>query len=246
MKGLIDRGYTPVQAAALVGHILQESGGNPAEFNAKEDAHGLLQWRLDRWQALQNFARERGVPVSDPNLQLDFIGREMHGNEARNAAGFLNAGDVAGASAALQPYIRFGDNSAARRAALAQDVFSGGSGGGVRVPVGPPGGRAAGSGGGGVGGSAAGLSIAGLRSAGGMGGDSTEQGEDATAKTTDLAAGIGSLRDQFAKQDAESMPQLTPMAPMQPAMTPAMMRARQMAQAMLAKQMGINTDETNT
>ena len=100
MKGLIDRGYTPVQAAALVGHILQESGGNPADVNLKEDAHGLLQWRLDRWQALQNFARERGVPVSDPNLQLDFIGREMHGNEARNAAGFLNAGDVAGASAA--------------------------------------------------------------------------------------------------------------------------------------------------
>lgn len=115
MRGLIQRGYSPHQAAALAGHVLQESGGDPSNVNKAEDAHGLLQWRLDRWQNLQDFAKSQNRSPTDPEVQLDFIGREMSGPEAKAARGFQSAGDVGAASAALKPYIRFGDSSAPTR-----------------------------------------------------------------------------------------------------------------------------------
>lgn len=115
VQGLIARGYSPVQAAALAGHALQESRGNPEAFNPKEDAHGILQWRNDRWDGLQALAKARGVAPTDPNVQLDFIRQEMNGPEAKSSAGFQSATDLPSASAALKPYIRFGDNSDATR-----------------------------------------------------------------------------------------------------------------------------------
>jgi hypothetical protein len=78
-QGLLDRGYAPPQAAALAGNIVQESGGDPNALNKGEGANGLLQWRLDRWQGLQDFAKGQGASPNDPNVQLDFIGREMAG-----------------------------------------------------------------------------------------------------------------------------------------------------------------------
>lgn len=115
VQGLIARGYSPVHAAALAGHVLQESGGNPAAFNPKEDAHGVLQWRGDRWDGLQALAKARGVSPTDSNVQLDFIRQEMNGPEAKSSAGFQSATDLPSASAALKSYIRFGDNSDATR-----------------------------------------------------------------------------------------------------------------------------------
>jgi hypothetical protein len=110
-QGLIERGYTPVQAAALAGNIQQESNFNPAALNSNEGANGLLQWRLDRWKALQDFAAQRGTSPTDPSTQLDFIGQEMHGSEANAAKAFLSAQDLPSANAALRKYIRYGDNS---------------------------------------------------------------------------------------------------------------------------------------
>lgn len=122
-QGLLDRGYGPNQAAALTGNILQESGGNPNALNAKEGANGLLQWRLDRYDGLQNFAKARGGASNDPNTQLDFIRQEMNGPESRSAAGFLNAPDLASANAALKGYIRYGDASEGTRLANAQGIL---------------------------------------------------------------------------------------------------------------------------
>lgn len=116
VQGLIARGYSPVQAAAIGGHALQESGGNPASVNSDEDAHGLLQWRKDRWENLQALAKARGTSPNDPDVQLDFIRQEMAGPEAKAGAAFAAAGDdLPAASAALKQYIRFGDNSDATR-----------------------------------------------------------------------------------------------------------------------------------
>jgi hypothetical protein len=112
VQGLIARGYTPIQAAALGGHMLQESGGDPSNVNQKEDAHGLLQWRGDRWGNLQKMAKDRGLSPTDPNVQLDFIGHELGTSEASAGKAFYGAGDDLGAaSSALKRYIRFGDNS---------------------------------------------------------------------------------------------------------------------------------------
>lgn len=124
VQGFIARGYSPHQAAALAGHALQESGGNPNDVNQGEGAHGLLQWRLDRWQGLQDFAKSQGKSPNDPNVQMDFVGKEMAGPESKSSQGFLNSGNVTDASAALKPYIRFGDNSGPTRTSNAVGLLA--------------------------------------------------------------------------------------------------------------------------
>lgn len=136
VRGLMARGYSPHQAAALAGHISQESGYNPAAVNKDEDAHGLLQWRGSRWQGLQDFAKSQGKDATDPQVQLDYVGREMAGPEAKAGAGFLVAPDVASASAALKPYIRYGDDSAGARLANSNNLFTQINGAPVAAPVG--------------------------------------------------------------------------------------------------------------
>jgi hypothetical protein len=124
-KGLLDRGYAPVQAAALAGNIAQESGFNPSALNQGEGANGLLQWRLDRWRGLQDFAKARGTSPNDANTQLDFIGAELAGPEKRNSTAFFGAPDLASANAALKRYIRYGDQSEGTRLANAQGFLKG-------------------------------------------------------------------------------------------------------------------------
>ena len=124
VRALIDRGYQPHHAAALAGHFLQESGGNPSALNQKEGAFGLSQWRLDRRENLENFAKSQGKDPSDPNTQLDFIKVEMTGPEKKAGAAFLAAPDLPSASAALKPYIRFGDNSADVRLNNATSLYN--------------------------------------------------------------------------------------------------------------------------
>lgn len=215
VQALVDRGYSPIHAAALVGHIIQESGGNPTALNEKEDAHGLLQWRLDRWDNLQKFAKERGVDATDPNLQLDFIGREMAGPEARAGAKFTAASDLPSASAALKSYIRFGDDSAGTRLANAQRL----AGGGMLTP-GPQ-----------------------------ASADAPVVPSPATAPASTTApvgapppedgqlqaslAGIAKMLQQSAPQPAPL--EMTPLPTQPPPMTPAMVRARQLAAAMRSR-----------
>lgn len=124
VRGLIDRGYSPHAAAALAGHMLQESGGNPSALNKGEGANGLMQWRLDRWDNLQQFAKDQGKSPNDPNVQLDFVGKELAGPEKKAGAAFLSAPDLPSASAALKPYIRFGDNSADARLNNAASLYN--------------------------------------------------------------------------------------------------------------------------
>lgn len=116
VRALVAKGYAPAQAAALAGHVMQESGFDPANVNKGEDAHGLVQWRGDRWQGLQDFAKAQGKDPTDPVVQMDFIGHEMKGSEAKAGAGFMAAPDVASASAALKPYIRYADPGGAQTA----------------------------------------------------------------------------------------------------------------------------------
>lgn len=111
IEGFIARGFTPVQAAVLAGNFATESGFNPEAYNPKEDAYGGMQWRLDRKTGLEKYAKDTGRKVSDPEAQMDWVVKEMTGNEAANAAAFLAAQDPATANTALKKYIRYGDNS---------------------------------------------------------------------------------------------------------------------------------------
>jgi hypothetical protein len=123
--GLIQRGFTPVQAAALTGNMKQESEFNPAAPNPTEGGIGLLQWRLDRRNALNAFAAARGASPTDLNTQLDFVKYEMGGPESASAAPFLKATDLASANQALHGYIRYGNNSEPTRLAYAESIANG-------------------------------------------------------------------------------------------------------------------------
>ena len=124
VRALVQKGYSPTQAAALAGHMQQESGFDPANVNSQEGAHGLLQWEGPRWDALQSFAKSQGKSPTDPSVQMDFIGKEMSGPEAKSSQAFLNATDVPSASAALKNYIRFGDDSTGKRTGNAMDLYN--------------------------------------------------------------------------------------------------------------------------
>lgn len=115
MARWIARGLTPVQAAALVGHGMQESSLNTSAFNPAEGAFGMIQWRNDRLDNLKRFANDRGVKPTDLDAQMDFVLHEMRGPEARAGSSFLSATDLPSAHAALKRYIRYGDNSDATR-----------------------------------------------------------------------------------------------------------------------------------
>lgn len=115
IEGLILRGFSPAQAAALAGNIQTESAGDPNAYNPDEGAYGLMQWRLDRKTGLGNYAKSTGRDPSDPEAQMDWLAVEMTGPEAKNAKAFLSAQDPAAASAALKSYIRYANGSETAR-----------------------------------------------------------------------------------------------------------------------------------
>lgn len=123
-QGFIKRGFYPHQAAVLAGNFQQESGFDPAAWNPKEEAAGAMQWRLDRRTGLEQYAQETGRRPDDLDAQMDWVVKEMTGPEAKNAAAFLSAGDLAGGNAAIRKYIRYGDNSEGARLKYAQ-AFAG-------------------------------------------------------------------------------------------------------------------------
>ena len=75
----ISKGLSPVQALGIVGNILKESGGNPAADQKGGPGFGLAQWTEGgpRWKELVNFAKNAGAPISDLQVQLDFIWYEL-------------------------------------------------------------------------------------------------------------------------------------------------------------------------
>lgn len=225
--GLVRRGYSPVQAAALAGHLQQESGFNPGAVNVKEDAHGLTQWRGPRWQALQDFAKARGTSPTDRDTQLDFIGHEMNGTERRSGTAFRAATDLPSASAALKQYIRFGDDSAGTRLTNASK-FLGENAGMLppqsSAPVGAPAAMAP------IG---APLAAALASSAAPAGPIPAAQAPQDEAQTQALA-GIAKMLQQNQTPAPTIDPNLLPPPPA-PGPTLAMQRARQMAQAMIAR-----------
>jgi len=80
-KGLLSRGFTKEESAVIMGNLRQESAYDPqAELRgAGEDSYGLMQWRESRLDSLKALADEQDKDVSDIDVQLDFIKKELKG-----------------------------------------------------------------------------------------------------------------------------------------------------------------------
>lgn len=74
-----NHGFSPEQAAAMVGNLYQESGFNPTAVHDNGTGFGMGGWRLDRRDALLNFAKQAGRDPRDPQTQLDFFATELKG-----------------------------------------------------------------------------------------------------------------------------------------------------------------------
>ena len=100
---LIAQGYPPVAAAGIVGNLVQESGVNPTVNPGDSGtAHGIAQWRGDRWSGLQNYAKQNKGSAADLNTQLGYLDYELRNKYGDTYQKLMNArtpGDAAGAFA---------------------------------------------------------------------------------------------------------------------------------------------------
>ncbi len=73
-----EMGFTPLQAAGIMGNIEQESGFNPTALNPSSGAYGIVQWRENRKTALEQKASQKGVPISNIDVQLEHFKDELN------------------------------------------------------------------------------------------------------------------------------------------------------------------------
>jgi hypothetical protein len=107
----VSQGWTPQQAAGIVGGLMHESSFKTTAFNGGDgadgsDSIGMGQWNSDRAAALRKFAAAKGKPVSDFQTQLEFVQHELSGSEKSAGDELRNAKDVRQAAEAFLKYER--------------------------------------------------------------------------------------------------------------------------------------------
>lgn len=92
MQHFIDAGWSPVQAAGMVGGFMGESSLNPAAYNPNDPGGsiGLAQWNGPRRTAFEQFA---GDKARDPFTQLSFANNELRSTEG-HAGKMLSSADT--------------------------------------------------------------------------------------------------------------------------------------------------------
>ena len=76
-SSLLDKGYTTNAAAGITGNLWHESGGFGGGSGDSGSAHGIAQWRGDRWTKMQEYAKSVGKDPNDLNTQVDYLDKEL-------------------------------------------------------------------------------------------------------------------------------------------------------------------------
>lgn len=82
MTYLVSQGFTPEQAAGILGNLEHESGLRTTALGDKGTSYGLAQWHAGRWENLKRFAAQQGKPESDLETQLKFLIHELNTSES--------------------------------------------------------------------------------------------------------------------------------------------------------------------
>jgi hypothetical protein len=125
-KYLIEKhGFTPEQAAGILGNLQVESGFDTGAYNPNEGAIGLAQWLGGRRENLEAFAAGRPGGVTSWKNQIDFMVHELNGSE-KGALNRLKATGSAGDAAAVfdQYYERSSGAARGQRIANANSIAS--------------------------------------------------------------------------------------------------------------------------
>lgn len=104
MGYLIGKGWTPMQAAAIVGNLTVESYLNPDTPRGDHgSAMGLAQWRDER---LAKYKELYGKDVEGSTLkeQLDFVDWELRNTHKKAGQALLAAGNIEEGTAAIDKY----------------------------------------------------------------------------------------------------------------------------------------------
>jgi len=98
---LTELGYSPIQAAGIVGNLIQESGPSLDTDIAGDQgtSHGIAQWRGDRFRALQQYAGNGDW--RDLDTQIRFLDHELRTRETSAYGALQNAQNVDEATAAF-------------------------------------------------------------------------------------------------------------------------------------------------
>jgi len=74
----VKKGLTPVQAAGVVGNLMQESNVNPHSNQGGGPGRGIAQWSEGaRWDSLVAFAKRRHASPDSLNTQLQYLWHEL-------------------------------------------------------------------------------------------------------------------------------------------------------------------------
>jgi hypothetical protein len=101
-QSLINGGMNSVQAAAVMGNMMQESGFSSSIEESNGIGYGLAQWSFGRRTALEDYAVSKSKDVSDVNLQLEFLLKEYNDTYKKMLKGseFETANNISGATEA--------------------------------------------------------------------------------------------------------------------------------------------------
>ncbi|MFE3758765.1 phage tail tip lysozyme [Nocardia tengchongensis] len=118
-------GFTPQQAAGILGNMQSESSFDTGAFNAGEGAIGLCQWEGGRRTALEHFAASQGKSAGDWQVQVDYLMYEMHGSHSFAYAQVKAAQTPTAAAAAFDQYFEQSSGSThLQREANAEHIYS--------------------------------------------------------------------------------------------------------------------------
>ncbi len=137
----VHKGLSRVQAAGIVGNLIQESNVLPGSAQPGGPGRGIAQWSVDgRWNADHNdnvawYASTHGAPTGSLNLQLEFIWYELESFSGYGLASLRAAKNVADATVIFQKEFEgCGQCLQSTRISYAEQVLSayggGASGGG--------------------------------------------------------------------------------------------------------------------
>lgn len=101
-------GWAPHQAAAIVGHLQQESGRNLNTTIRGDGGHsvGIAQWHRERGRSLQSWSSRQGLDWSDLDTQLRYLDHELKTTERAAGQRLRAAGDIYSATAAFGGFER--------------------------------------------------------------------------------------------------------------------------------------------
>lgn len=129
----VQKGYTPAQAAGIVGGLRGETAGlNATQIHDNGIGFGIAGWNGDRLQALRDYAKAKGADPSNVGTQLSFLDQELRTTESAAGAKLRAAQTPEEAGQAMLSYFRPSNYDVpgahperAQYARMAFDSFSG-------------------------------------------------------------------------------------------------------------------------